>query len=132
MVAKCANPSCSARFRYLSQGKSIRLDVDYGKYEYFWLCADCASNMSLKVEWGKGVVGVPNTDWPRGLYGIGAADYRHVGGEGTRAVSVCLKRCKGEPRVTVHCPLMRVSRKLRSRKGWSSLRRESHGSQVEI
>jgi hypothetical protein len=27
--------------------------------------------------------------------------FRHVGEEGTRAVSVCLKRCKGESRVTV-------------------------------
>ena len=35
------------------------IKVDYGKYEYFWLCADCAPKMSLKVEWGKGVVVVP-------------------------------------------------------------------------
>lgn len=59
MVAKCANPHCSARFRYLSQGKLFRLEVNYGKYDYFWLCADCAPKMSLKVEWGKGVVTVP-------------------------------------------------------------------------
>jgi len=59
MVAKCTNPACPARFRYLSQGKLFWLEVDYGKYEYFWLCADCASKMSLKVEWGKGVIVVP-------------------------------------------------------------------------
>ncbi len=59
MVAKCANPLCPARFRYLSQGKLFRLEVDYGRHEYFWLCAGCASKMSLKVEWRKGVVVVP-------------------------------------------------------------------------
>jgi hypothetical protein len=52
MVAKCANPLCPARFHYLNQGKLFRLEVDYGKYPYFWLCADCGGM-------GKGVVAVP-------------------------------------------------------------------------
>ena len=104
MVAKCANPPCPARFRCLSQGKLLRLEVDYGKYEYFWLCADCAPKMSLKVEWGKGVVAVPapagpEPHWPACMARV-PADYRDVVGQGARAVSACLKR-KGEPRVTL-------------------------------
>ena len=64
MVAKCANPLSPACFRYLSQGKLFRLEVDYGKFEYFWLCGDCAPKMSLQVEWGKGVVAVPESAGP--------------------------------------------------------------------
>jgi len=59
MVAKCANPSCNAPFRYLSEGRLFRLETAVGKYECFWLCAECASKMSLKVAWGRGVVAVP-------------------------------------------------------------------------
>jgi len=59
MVAKCANPSCNTPFLYLSDGRLFRFETRVGKYEYFWLCADCAAKMSLKVVWGKGVVVVP-------------------------------------------------------------------------
>jgi len=59
MLAKCANPLCSARLRYLSQGRLFRLEVEQDKNEYFWLCSDCASKMVLKVEKGGGVVTVP-------------------------------------------------------------------------
>lgn len=59
MLAKCANPQCAARLRYLSQGRLFRLEVEYEKDEYFWLCSDCASKMFLKVEKGRGVVTVP-------------------------------------------------------------------------
>ena len=59
MVAKCANPTCNVPFRYLSEGRLFRLETAVGNYEYFWLCAECAPKMSLKVEWGKGVVVVP-------------------------------------------------------------------------
>lgn len=58
MVTKCANPACPARFRYLSKGRLFRLEVE-GRDEYFWLCPDCASQMVLKVEKGRGVVTVP-------------------------------------------------------------------------
>jgi hypothetical protein len=60
MVAKCANPSCKLPFRYLSEGRLFRLETAVGKYEYCWLCADCALTRSLKVEWGRGVVVVPS------------------------------------------------------------------------
>jgi hypothetical protein len=59
MVTKCANPACVARFRYLSKGRLFRLEVEYDKDEYFWLCSDCASKMVLKVEKGRGVITVP-------------------------------------------------------------------------
>jgi hypothetical protein len=56
MVTKCANPPCERRLRYLSEGRLFRLDVEYGKHEYFWLCADCASKVVLTVKAGHGVV----------------------------------------------------------------------------
>ena len=59
MVTTCANPPCGARLRYLSEGRLFRLDVEYGKHEYFWLCADCASKVVLTVKAGHGVVVVP-------------------------------------------------------------------------
>jgi ssDNA-binding Zn-finger/Zn-ribbon topoisomerase 1 len=61
-----ANPQCAARLRYLSQGRLFRLEVEYDKDEYFWLCADCASKMVLKVEKGRGVVTVPLPATPSG------------------------------------------------------------------
>jgi len=59
MVTTCANPPCGARLRYLSVGRLFRLEVEYGKREYFWLCADCASKVVLMVKAGHGVVVVP-------------------------------------------------------------------------
>jgi hypothetical protein len=59
MLAKCANPPCAVRFRYLSKGRLFRLEVEYDKNEYFWLCSDCASKMVLKVEKGRGVITLP-------------------------------------------------------------------------
>ena len=66
MVTKCANPSCSAVFRYLKGGRLFlfeapprlsasvpstpetefhRSQVRSG--EYFWLCEECAKNMTI-------------------------------------------------------------------------------------
>jgi hypothetical protein len=56
MVAKCANPPCSARFRYLGEGRLFRMEIKSGKNEYFWLCSDCTSKMTLKAERGKNVI----------------------------------------------------------------------------
>ena len=73
MLSKCANPGCSASFLYLHQGKLFRLetngngddaDVDvadpHGKnssrrLEYFWLCDDCSSLMTVSFKKGVGV-----------------------------------------------------------------------------
>jgi len=56
MVAKCSNPSCSAPFRYLGDGRLFRLETDpalgsseLNKVEYFWLCHHCLSTMTLRL-----------------------------------------------------------------------------------
>jgi hypothetical protein len=65
MVSKCANPDCSAPFRYFHTGKLFRVDTAVGldrrrtlgqdaredkplrRLEFFWLCQDCAEKMTL-------------------------------------------------------------------------------------
>jgi hypothetical protein len=74
MVSKCANPGCSANFLYLHQGKLFRLDWGddprmgvadpQGKnssrhIEYFWLCDDCASVMTVSFKKGVGITTQP-------------------------------------------------------------------------
>lgn len=56
MLGKCSNPSCSARFRYLCDGRLFRLEADPiaraskpNKLEYFWLCGGCSPGMSLRI-----------------------------------------------------------------------------------
>jgi hypothetical protein len=77
MLSKCANPGCSASFLYLHQGKLFRLETSgngddtrigvpdpQGKnssrrLEYFWLCDDCASVMTVSFKKGVGVTTRP-------------------------------------------------------------------------
>ena len=60
MVTKCANPSCAAMFRYFRGGKLFVLasnsrammhEGDFREHgcatEYFWLCQECASTMTI-------------------------------------------------------------------------------------
>jgi len=54
MLNKCANSSCSASFRHLSDGRLFRLETDrtsrspkHRATEYFWLCAQCSGRMTL-------------------------------------------------------------------------------------
>jgi hypothetical protein len=63
MVSKCANPECSERFQRLGDGKLFRWDgVDARhallpatnaenkktrKAEFFWLCGNCAREMTV-------------------------------------------------------------------------------------
>jgi hypothetical protein len=79
MVSKCANPICSASFRYLHEGKLFRMavtahaagnsDVAAGSgpkksshhIEFFWLCEECAPAMTLTFEPGIGVTAEPLT-----------------------------------------------------------------------
>ena len=75
MLSKCANPECTAPFHYLREGKLFQIDtaaaasqgagpqlVDRNKpphrIEYFWLCGQCSSVMTLAFQRGK-VVTVP-------------------------------------------------------------------------
>ncbi|MDR3763212.1 MAG: hypothetical protein P4M01_03870 [Acidobacteriota bacterium] len=56
MLAKCFNPQCSAQFHYLGKGRLFRIefgrdDARYSRkekpFEYFWLCGECASTMTV-------------------------------------------------------------------------------------
>lgn len=78
MVSKCANPECEAPFRYFHQGKLFRLEtatghdrrrelgVDSGlkkplrRIEFFWLCENCATKMTLVSEKDIGVTVRPH------------------------------------------------------------------------
>jgi hypothetical protein len=74
MISKCANPQCSAPFRYLRDGKLFRVDLDqlesvsaaqndsdkpWHRVEHFWLCGRCAATMTLVAGKGKRVTAVP-------------------------------------------------------------------------
>jgi hypothetical protein len=67
MLSKCANPTCSNAFRYLSEGKLYLIDskampVWHGAraeskyadksriYEYFWLCSWCCRDMTIQID----------------------------------------------------------------------------------
>ncbi len=72
MLSKCANPSCSARFRYLNTGQLFRIErplegrTSNGSeleerltakkgprhVEFFWLCDECSELMTLTFENG--------------------------------------------------------------------------------
>ena len=71
MVSQCANPQCSAPFRYLRQGKLFLVEHrnkngngngngsrTAGRVEYFYLCSDCTSRMTLERELASGLVRV--------------------------------------------------------------------------
>lgn len=73
MLSKCANPQCSASFLYLRKGKLFRIEMapddnvrpdpkvrkPSARVEYFWLCDDCASSMTLLYKKGEGVIAIP-------------------------------------------------------------------------
>ena len=86
MLSKCANPECSAKFRYLHDGKVFRVEPDVLSHvarphrlsdpggavparrliatwpahgpEYFWLCSTCSEHSIVGTDSG-GVVLVP-------------------------------------------------------------------------
>lgn len=72
MLSKCANPSCSASFRYFHQGKLFRMETESPAHEsdeattagriarrteFFWLCDKCSSEVTLEYD-AKGSVKV--------------------------------------------------------------------------
>jgi hypothetical protein len=80
MLAKCANPACTAPFLYLREGKLYQIEMegvsDRGtgeqnqggtkderkparRLEFFWLCGPCARRMTLSFDRGRGVVVIP-------------------------------------------------------------------------
>jgi hypothetical protein len=84
MLSKCANPECSAKFRYLRDGKVFRVEPDIHSAkppyernvasgaparvfisakpsqhpEYFWLCNTCSEHSTVGTDL-RGVVLVP-------------------------------------------------------------------------
>jgi hypothetical protein len=85
MLSKCANPECSAKFRYLHEGKVFRVEPDATSHpskpphielaaavpqraliakkpadrpEYFWLCSSCSERSTVGTD-SRGVVLVP-------------------------------------------------------------------------
>ena len=79
MLSKCANPGCPATFLYLHQGKLFRLDASIEivagtpvveakkparRLEFFWLCNQCATELTLGYNKGTGIKLVP---LPKGL-----------------------------------------------------------------
>jgi hypothetical protein len=56
MLSKCSNPSCSALFSHLQDGKLFSLEsvpvLDHcaaKRVEHFWLCENCSLTMSLRL-----------------------------------------------------------------------------------
>ena len=61
MVGKCANPECSAEFRYLREGRVFAIDMRLpgaadvvcescgrpAHVRHFWLCGSCAQAMTI-------------------------------------------------------------------------------------
>lgn len=57
MLQKCTNPSCSATFRYLDEGKLFRVEYNSElqtsvrvQPQYFWLCPQCSERMTLRLD----------------------------------------------------------------------------------
>lgn len=73
MLSKCANPSCSTPFVYLRDGKIFKLESEgerpgptlvsrskpARRVEHFWLCGNCAPEMTVTFDAEMGVHVVP-------------------------------------------------------------------------
>jgi len=73
VLAKCANPTCFAPFRRLTEGKLFQVETQYSSkderasrkgrpthhVEHFWLCADCARLVTLAFHEDRGLITVP-------------------------------------------------------------------------
>jgi hypothetical protein len=55
MLSKCANPACSANFRYLHEGRLFHVEIglaapgpeNVARFERFWLCEECSKSMTV-------------------------------------------------------------------------------------
>ena len=67
MVETCANPACSEKFRRLSEGRIVVIEVQANdeksqnarQLQYFWLCNSCCHTMTVMLDRSKGVLVVP-------------------------------------------------------------------------
>jgi len=77
VLSKCANPACSARFRYLHQGRIFNIEAgtvssdNIGsptrKIEHFWLCESCAQTLTVLVENGAVTTRPLHLELPEGV-----------------------------------------------------------------
>ncbi len=77
MLQKCANPSCSAPFRSLREGKLFLAESlpsespglafssrpRMRRREHFWLCDDCATQFTLRFDAERGMLTVPIAEY---------------------------------------------------------------------
>jgi len=77
VLAHCANPACTRRFRKMEDGKLFLLDsavevsasqkrrksTSFKRLEHYWLCSACASVLTLSVDRQLGVIAVPLTEY---------------------------------------------------------------------
>jgi hypothetical protein len=86
MLAKCANPSCSASFRHLADGRLFRLETeprfpspDSRETEHFWLCEACSAATTLRLTLDGRVVatGLANTLCNGPYVALNAVDREH-------------------------------------------------------
>ena len=68
MLHKCANPSCSAPFRSLREGKLFLAENNFfvsgstsslrtrPRREHFWLCQECSGYLTLRFDTSQGVM----------------------------------------------------------------------------
>jgi hypothetical protein len=72
MLSKCANPSCSAIFRYLREGTIFHVAAGpthtkknsiagTSRHERFWLCGECSPKMTV-ISDNSGIRVVPLQD----------------------------------------------------------------------
>lgn len=71
MLSKCANPSCSATFRFLREGRILLVESPAAKgkleslatrrREHFWLCDSCSKTLTM-VSHSSGAHVVPLED----------------------------------------------------------------------
>jgi hypothetical protein len=87
MLAKCTNPSCSASFIHLAEGRLFRLETEAtlrssktNATEYFWLCERCSEDMTLRLAQDGRVM---------------ATGLREAMGDGSRVAFVSANREKG-------------------------------------
>ncbi len=85
MLAKCANPGCSATFHYLHEGKLFAIepkadplrrgppgDPEYmsksSSPQYFWLCSSCCRAMTVQPDGDHGISVVRMRKAPRSVH----------------------------------------------------------------
>jgi hypothetical protein len=87
MLQKCANPSCTAPFRSLLEGKLFLAETPpqdakhsfdgarrkMPRREHFWLCTACSTHFTLYFDAARGMLTVPLTDHPAPRFLIRAA-----------------------------------------------------------